>query len=133
MADAQAELEAQSASAGKESAQQQSGGALSEVIKRRSADAPSQRLKDENAELERKVEALDSEEQARSSLVSRHSFRNVISTNRSLSFRIITLPFFTGYTCERCYEQEIGNRKRWRPRRPFVCPNKRFGNGVHQS
>ena len=57
MADAQAELEAQSASAGKESAQQQSGGALSEVIKRRSADA--QRLKDENAELKRKVEALE--------------------------------------------------------------------------
>ena len=36
LADAQAELEAQTASAGKESAQPQSGGALSEVIKRRS-------------------------------------------------------------------------------------------------
>ena len=52
-----------------------------------------------------KVEAL--EEQVRSSPVSKHSFRDVISNNRSLSFPIINLPFFTGYTCERCKEQEI--------------------------
>ena len=58
LADAQAELEAQSASAGKESVQRQSCSALSEVIK-------CLRLKDENAELKRKVEAL--EEQVRSS------------------------------------------------------------------
>ena len=53
-----------------------------------------------------KAEVL--EEQLRSSQVSEQSLRNVISNNRSLSFRIIALPFFTGYTCERCQEQEIG-------------------------
>ena len=83
----QAELEAQSASAGKESAQLQSCSALSEVIKCRSANA--QRLMNENAELKRKVEAL--EEQVTSSQVSKHSFGNVISNNCFLSFHRIHL------------------------------------------
>ena len=39
------------------------------------------------------------EEQVKSSLVSKHSFRNV-SNN--------CCPFFPSYTCERCIEQKIG-------------------------
>ena len=66
MADTQAELEAQTAipSAGKESGKEsadsvktQSDGALKEVMIRRSEEA--QRLKDENADLKRPLEALE--------------------------------------------------------------------------
>ena len=78
LADAPAELEVQSkiTSAGKESGKElQSGGALSEVMKRRPADA--QKWKEENVELKRKLEEL--EKQVRSSQVSKLLLQTVIS------------------------------------------------------
>ena len=71
LADTQAELEAQSAipSAGKESgkksadsAKTQSDGALKAVMIRRSEEA--QRLKDENADLNRRLEALEEKQKS---------------------------------------------------------------------
>ena len=86
LADTQAKSEAQSAipSAGKESGKEslradtanlQSDGALNAVIKRRSEDA--QRLKDENADLKRQLEALEEKQkssQVRKSTISKCQF-----------------------------------------------------------